>query len=624
MHFLAPAFLLGALAAALPVALHLMGRRPELRVLFPAVRLLKRSPAQETRRRRLRDLVLLALRVSAIALLAVAFARPYFAQAVAPSRADVVVVAVDRSFSMSAPGQFARALSRARSAISRAPAGASVGLLAFDDEVAVLAKPSPDRGAAMAALDRLQPGFGSTSYSTALGRAADAIGSARGRVVVITDLQRSGWDRRDVAIPNRIDVVVEDVGGPTSNLAVSSVRPVTDAISAVIRDSGNISRTGRARLMVDGQVRGVVAFSVDAGAARQITFPIRVPAKGTASVEIDDPVGYQADNKAYALLDAPQPPALLAITGDGDSSRGAFYLERALGVDNGSLFRLDTEPAARFSTTRASVQALEPYSAVVLLGTRGLTRAAVQAIADYVTRGGGVLLALDDRVEAPSLDALFGTRLVVTFEGGPRSNGIGLLAADTRHPVLQSFDPDAFAAVRFDRVPRVQLPAATVLARFANGEPAILEQHRGAGRVLVFGSDLSNRWNDLPLQPAFLPLVHQIARYLAGGRLPEREFLVSSVPPGVDRRPGVAVLHASEDATRGRSIVVNVDPRESDVARMTAAEFGQVIARRRGSATARSADVRQTEQQQSLWRLAIAMAVAALLFEGMLGKRLRA
>ena len=80
LSFLSPAFLVGALAAALPVVLHLLGRRPQRRVLVPAVRLLKGAPAQETRRRRLRELALLALRVTAVLLLALAFARPYVAR----------------------------------------------------------------------------------------------------------------------------------------------------------------------------------------------------------------------------------------------------------------------------------------------------------------------------------------------------------------------------------------------------------------------------------------------------------------------------------------------------------------------------------------------------------------
>ena len=104
MSFLYPAFLVGAALVALPIVLHLMRRDVAPEVPFAAVRLLRRSPIERSRRRRLRDLLLLAARVAALLLLAGAFARPYVMNATAGSR--LTIVAVDRSFSMSAPGQF--------------------------------------------------------------------------------------------------------------------------------------------------------------------------------------------------------------------------------------------------------------------------------------------------------------------------------------------------------------------------------------------------------------------------------------------------------------------------------------------------------------------------------------
>ena len=77
MSFLYPAFLIGALAIAIPIVLHLLRRDVAPEVPFTAVRLLRRSPVEQTRRRRLRDLLLLAARVAALLLLAAAFARPY-------------------------------------------------------------------------------------------------------------------------------------------------------------------------------------------------------------------------------------------------------------------------------------------------------------------------------------------------------------------------------------------------------------------------------------------------------------------------------------------------------------------------------------------------------------------
>ena len=77
MSFLFPAFLVAALAVALPIALHLLRRDVAPDLPFTAVRLLKKSPVERSRRRRLRDLLLLAARVAALVLLALAFARPF-------------------------------------------------------------------------------------------------------------------------------------------------------------------------------------------------------------------------------------------------------------------------------------------------------------------------------------------------------------------------------------------------------------------------------------------------------------------------------------------------------------------------------------------------------------------
>src|SRR5881296_994637 len=97
--FLSPLFLLGAAAAAVPVVLHFLNREPEARVKFSAVKMLKRAPVEHARRRRLRQLLLLALRVAALVLLAFAFARPFFASGAAIASSGVTIVAVDTSYS---------------------------------------------------------------------------------------------------------------------------------------------------------------------------------------------------------------------------------------------------------------------------------------------------------------------------------------------------------------------------------------------------------------------------------------------------------------------------------------------------------------------------------------------
>jgi hypothetical protein len=113
VSFLYPLFLSSAHSPSrFRFALHLFRRRTEKVVEFPAVRLLHKAPVQQQRRRRLRELILLALRVTALALLALAFARPYFSGRVSALPLPTTVVALDTSLSLLGAGSIcARAAS---------------------------------------------------------------------------------------------------------------------------------------------------------------------------------------------------------------------------------------------------------------------------------------------------------------------------------------------------------------------------------------------------------------------------------------------------------------------------------------------------------------------------------
>src|SRR5688500_16187500 len=194
MRFLAPLFLLGALAVTLPVVLHLLRRDVAPEVPFSAVRLLRRSPIEQASRKRLRDLLLLAARVAALLLLAAAFARPYFAAAA--GAAPLRIVAVDRSFSMGAPGRFEHARALAREAVAQP--GGPVAVVAFDDRANVVASPGGETEA-RTAIDSLRAGYGGTRYAPLFARVRELAGEGPAQVIVISDLQRLGWAEDGVA-----------------------------------------------------------------------------------------------------------------------------------------------------------------------------------------------------------------------------------------------------------------------------------------------------------------------------------------------------------------------------------------------------------------------------------------
>src|SRR6476619_1750342 len=104
MSFLAPLYILGGLAIALPVLFHLIRRTPQGRQEFSSLMFLDPSPPRITKRSRLNNILLLLRRAAALGLLAFAFARPFFRQA---ASADInqakgrrVALLVDTSASM--------------------------------------------------------------------------------------------------------------------------------------------------------------------------------------------------------------------------------------------------------------------------------------------------------------------------------------------------------------------------------------------------------------------------------------------------------------------------------------------------------------------------------------------
>src|ERR1044071_2994979 len=81
MSFLAPLFLVGAVAIAAPIIFHLIRRTVKERVRFSTLMFLKESPPRLTKRSHLENILLLLMRCAVICLLAISFARPYFQRA---------------------------------------------------------------------------------------------------------------------------------------------------------------------------------------------------------------------------------------------------------------------------------------------------------------------------------------------------------------------------------------------------------------------------------------------------------------------------------------------------------------------------------------------------------------
>ncbi|MFN2444637.1 MAG: BatA domain-containing protein [Vicinamibacterales bacterium] len=627
VSFLYPAFLIGALAVAVPIVLHLLRRRTDTVVEFPAVRLLHKAPLEQRRRRRLRELILLALRVTALSLLAFAFARPYLENRGLAISAPVTVIAIDASMSLSDPGSADLVRQAAARAIADAPATHAVAVITFADSADVIVPVTTDRGSAAAAVQAYTAGAGGTRYRTALARAAELLGGRGGRVVLITDLQQVGWDASDEGgLPDDVALDVVGIRPPQGNLAVTSARRDGAAVVASVHNFGTAVVRTRARLRVEGRDAGTVRVEAAPQAATDVRFPSALPAAGAADVAIEDQAGYQGDNVRYLVLDPPAPVSLAVLTADPAGARSGLYVERALETVAGGAFHVEVIDGRKFGEwTQPTVAA---QAAIIVLGTQTLDRTGRDLLRTYIERGGQVLLALGPEVDVATLRDTVGRDLGVDPEPvvvpGARAT---LVASDARHPIFRPFlgPSGALGDVSIEQYRRLKEEVdSNVLARFSGGAPALVEQAVGQGRLLVFTSDLDNRWNRFPLNASFVPFTLETTRYLTRGRESRQTFVLPDAPAGHPANPGIVAIPVGGGVppTALRRVAINVDTRESNPARHSPEEFAASVARvQQPPAAHQAAEAREQEDRQRLWQSGLLVMLLALAGEGLVGRK---
>jgi hypothetical protein len=208
MSFLAPLFLVGLAAVAVPIFVHLIQRERRNVIEFPSLMFVQRIPYESVERRRIHNWPLLLLRLAALMAIVAAFARPFVGMdpvAAATTGDREVVILLDRSASMGYGDRWSRAQAEARRVIDGLGGSDRATLVLFDDTPEETVRATTDRGTLRAAVDAATVSSGATRFAPALRLAQSRLGmsgSARKDAFLISDFQRSGWARQeDIQLP---------------------------------------------------------------------------------------------------------------------------------------------------------------------------------------------------------------------------------------------------------------------------------------------------------------------------------------------------------------------------------------------------------------------------------------
>ena len=704
MDLLVPAFLAGLSALSLPFLFHLVRRTPRHRQVFSSLMFLSPTLPRVTRRSRLDQLLLLALRLAALACVALAFTRPFLRETALLSFADLpgrsVALLIDTSASMRRGDLWAQALRQAETELADLNPQDDVALYTFSDRLerivnfarnGDISEPVTDKPQLVRTrIKALQPAWGASNLGTALSTVAgeiDATADARSavrtpQIIVISDFQKGSRIEalQSFEWPERIPVIARPLTlKKTTNAFVQVLNSDDREEDARIRvrvvnaaDSDGeqfyLAWSGHpATNPTDAASAAETAVFVPAGQSRVVRLP-----RPAESLEADRIVlrgdEHEFDNTFFDVPPRKQKVVVLfAGTDTGDDPRGLLYYLRAA---------LSHDPLREVEVRPLDQQKLLPLPQTdkpgLIVIAQPLSTEVVAALRNHATGGGTLLFLLGDTAVAKSLQPLFEELTVPSADASPEapsqppadkaasgtdlSGEQYLLLGDINfsHPLFAAFAGPRysdFTKIHFWRHQRLTVPpqsATGIVARFDNGDPALLEQPVGAGQAFVLATTWRPEDSQLALSSKFVPWMESLLDLATGGTGPAVRVTVGEtvalsadlgnsallihgpgqrtfkLPPGTRQFsqtdvPGIYQVQAGGNEQR---FAVNLAAEESDTAPLELAQleqrgvrFGSGLSRIERVERERQQRDTELESRQKAWRWLIVAGLLLLIAE---------
>ncbi len=567
-------------AAAAPIVIHLWNRRRYREVRWAAMEYLLAALRKNSRRIRLEQWLVLAVRVLLIALLVMAVAQPYMEQMglnfIAGQRTLKVLV-IDGSFSMgykpTDKNLFERAKQLAEQIVEESSQGDAFMLLVMASPPSVVVgTPAMEQHDFIEEIKSLKLPHGGGDLPATLVKieellhAAEWTGKARTQVFFLTDLGRASWapelagkratgeyEERIARLAQGASLVVIDLGQEAAeNLAVTGLavnEPYTTiagevAIEAQVRNFGaQLQSHHLIEFLVDGHRVKESYVNVPAGGQAQATINYRFEAPGNHVVEARlGPDLLDIDNHRWLALDVKESLRVLCVDGKpaGGGMVGATdYLVLALNPQPDS-----TQPALVRPEVIAESALLDRdltrYDCIFLCNVAQFTASEARVLHNYVQGGGGVVFFLGDQVLAERYNGQLGGDQQLRLLPA-RLNDLSAQSQvpyrfdplDYRHPLVSIFKGREQAGLlttptyRYFRLTIPEGSAAKTALAFEGGDPAIVEEPIGRGRSILVATEGSlssvdpatkNPWTTMPVWPSYVPIVQELLALAVRGQ----------------------------------------------------------------------------------------------------------
>lgn len=530
MQFVNPLYLFGLLAIAIPVIIHLFNFRRFRKVYFTNVRFLQELKQQTRKQSQLRHLLILAMRILAIAALVMAFAQPYIPFSESKSKLasrNAVSIFVDNSFSMEATGTNGTLLDeskqKAREIVSAYKSTDFFQLLTCDFEGRHQRLITRDEFLSLLEEVKVSPSV--HSFSEIVRRQYDLLkneASASRNSYIISDFQKSSYNKVDFLKDSSISTYLVPLkSSVVANLYIDSCwfdQPTqqpgkTSLLSArVWNKSENDLEKIPLKLLINKQQKSVASIDIKAGSSTIVQLPFTIhqagPQHGMLQVT-DYPVTY--DDKFYFSFDVLSSITVLAING-GSENR---FLNALYSQDSSVKLSNMNEKSLDYGR-------LSQFDLIILNEIPGISTGLAEEIKRYVTNGGTILIlpaanadlvsynSFLSSINSPSYQKIdtSDTKVVRLSEESyllrdvfEKQTGKQIIGPNTDMPGVYKHFPIIFSSAM------LTVPLMGML----NGREFLTLSNSGLGQVLQFTVPLDPAFSNFPQQALFVPVLYNIA-----------------------------------------------------------------------------------------------------------------
>jgi hypothetical protein len=420
------------LSLSIPIIIHLVYRRRAKPMPFSTLYFLRMVDQRVQRNYRLKEILLLLLRLALLAAVVGALEAPILRSKTfkGSSVPTAVAIVLDNTYSMQAIQQGQAVFERARAAAIEVMGG-----LSGQDAVVVVPVVSPDTtpeppttaiSKLKSQITQMECSYGTGELAAPLKRALESLKlskNQRKELYIITDMQKLSWTPalEEIHLPKEVPTFVVDVGTDvTQNLAITNadfglkvcVKGTVSNLYCDLANTGtrNMSRNVAFYLRNDRIKEQEV--TVPAGGTKTVIFShvFDEVAYFNGYVELD-PDNIIVDNRRYFTVSVHDKIQALLVNGMPSSipyRDGVFYLKLALGAATAEGRSLSPIQPKVVTEPEVLSEQLSDYACVVLANVPRIDQRLAERLDLYVRNGGGLVIFCGDLVDIESYNTTLG------------------------------------------------------------------------------------------------------------------------------------------------------------------------------------------------------------------------